>query len=117
MTLWKVYLDGQPERFVVVSHPRYSPMSIKDRAVSENVGWPGWSDYTDLRVRKASEEEAKSLTGNESWILHCSVNDVNWKGALERLSLEEVNRLLARETRKTALQRLRGKKQRLEREA
>ena len=116
MTRWKVYRKDDPDIFFVVSYPTYSPMRIKDKAVRESMKL-GYGAIPDLLVRKATAEEAEVLTGNEHWIRHCSVDDVNWRGALERLSLEEVDRLLELETRKTALQKLRSKKRRLEREA
>ncbi len=61
-------------------------------------------------------ENIKPLTYNENWILNCSVNDVNWRGALERLTLPEIERILSAETRKTALPKLRARKRRLEKE-
>ena len=116
MTLWKVYRKDDPDIFFLVSFPTYSPMRIKEKAVRESMKL-GPGAIPDLLVRQATAEEAEVLTGNENWIRHCSVNDGNWRSALERLSLEEVDRLLELETRKTALQKLRSKKRRLEKEA
>ena len=112
MKRWKVYRVDDPDDFVVVSYPTHAPMAIKNKAIRESMKL-GWGAYPALRVREASAEEAKTLTGNEHWILNCSVDDVNWRAALERLSLEEVDHLLELETRKTARQRLRGRKRRL----
>ena len=116
MTRWKVYRKDDPSVFFIVSFPEYKQMEIKNKAVRESMKL-GWGAVPNLRVRKATAEEAETLTGNEHWIRNCSVDDVNWRGALERLSLEEVDRLLELETRKTALRKLRGKKRRLEKEA
>lgn len=45
---------------------------------------------------------------NVSWILHRSVEDVNWKGALDRLTDDELRHCLVHETRATGLARLRS---------
>lgn len=58
--------------------------------------------------------ELGSLSENEGWILHCAVNDLNWKIHLDELTLEEVNRLLSVETRKTAITKLEIRKRMLE---
>ena len=113
MTRWKVYRKDDPDDFVVVSFPLYRPMRIKEKAVRESMKL-GHGDIPTFLVRKATEDEAKVLTGNEHWIRHCSVDDVNWRSALERLDIEEVDNLLELETRKTSLSKLRGKKRRLE---
>jgi len=116
LTRWKVYRKDDPDVFFVVSFPTYSPITIKEKAVRESMKL-GYGAIPKLLVRRATAEEAEVLTGNEGWIRHCSVDDGNWRSALERLSLEEVDHLLELETRKTALQKLRGKKRRLDKEA
>lgn len=55
-------------------------------------------------------------TGNERWILHCSVGDINWRIALKKLSLKEVEYCLSVEKRKTAIGPLRRALERCRRE-
>jgi hypothetical protein len=61
-------------------------------------------------------ENIEPLTKDENWILHCAVNDGNWRSALSRLTLPEVERILGVESRKTALPKLRARKRQLEKE-
>jgi hypothetical protein len=56
------------------------------------------------RRRVESERE----TENIRWILHCSMDDVNWKGALNRLTNDELAYCLSKEKRKSSLSRLRA---------
>ncbi|MGA3020858.1 MAG: hypothetical protein ABSD68_02835 [Candidatus Micrarchaeales archaeon] len=42
------------------------------------------------------------------WILHCAVEDVNWRGALKRLTTDELFYCLQRETRATGLKKIEG---------
>lgn len=75
-----------------------------------------------LQERKKAQDETMneedpdfdpSLTENESWILHCSVDDGNWRHALDRLSLQEVFHLLKVEKRESARKKLSRRKRKL----
>jgi len=54
------------------------------------------------------------LPPNIGWIITVSVDDVNYKSSLPRLTDEELDLCFQMETRKTSLQRLRGEKRRRE---
>ena len=56
------------------------------------------------------EDDIKPLSENEHWILHCSVDDPNWRSHLNGLDLNEVERLLSVEKRKTARKKLEAKR-------
>lgn len=61
------------------------------------------------------DPEAPVATGpgsNVSWILNCSVGDVNWTTALRRLTDDELRYCLEHERRATALRRLRAEARR-----
>lgn len=74
-----------------------------------------------LQERKKAQDEMeeedidrdRSLTDNENWILNCSVDDGNWRSALERLSFQEVIHLLKVEKRETARKKLNRRKRKL----
>lgn len=69
--------------------------------------------YKELSEAAQAVHAEHAETPNESWILHCSVDDVNWKQALGELTMEEVDYCLTQETRKTAVQRLKARKNKL----
>lgn len=60
-----------------------------------------------------SRDVENQETENERWILHCAVNDQNWKDHLAKLTFEEVEFCLDRETRKTAISNLNRRKTQL----
>lgn len=74
-----------------------------------------------LQERKKAQDEKMNedidsdpnLTDNENWILNCSVDDGNWRHALERLSFQEVIHLLKVEKRETARKKLNRRKRKL----
>jgi hypothetical protein len=69
---------------------------------------------TDKKMSGKTHPLLGELTVDESWIIHCAVNDINWKGHLGKLTLEEVDRLLKVETRKTAIRKLKSRRRKLE---
>jgi len=50
----------------------------------------------------------ENVSQNVSWILHTSVDDVNYKGALERLTDDEIVYCLKKETRTSSLKKLKS---------
>jgi len=73
----------------------------------------GWMENRGIR---AGNWTCKScgfvLPSNVSWIVTVSVDDINYRKKLPKLTDEELEICLKMETRKTSLQRLRGEKRR-----
>ncbi len=46
---------------------------------------------------------------NANWILNCAANDVNWKSALAKLTIDETLYCLERENRSTAVRLLKAR--------
>jgi len=75
----------------------------------------GWMENRGIRAGNWTCKSCGfALPSNVSWIILVSVDDVNYKAALSRLTEDELDLCFQMETRRTSLQRLRGEKKRRE---